>query len=160
MKSDTLKQQIKSHPFFQSMVPEHVDILADCATEASYPAGAFLFHEGEPANTFYMVLTGRIALEAHELANGTALVQTLGPGEVLGWSWLLEPFVWHFQARALEPTRVIKLNGGHLLAKAEKNRDFGYDLMKRISHMLVQRLQATRHQLFEEKFRYTPAHAD
>ena len=75
-----------------------------------------------------MIESGKVALEAHKPANGATLVQTLGAGDVLGWSWLFPPFVWHFQARAIEPTSVIVLNGAHLLAFAERHPDFGYKL--------------------------------
>ena len=74
-------------------------------------------------------------------------VQTIGAGEALGWSWLFPPFVWHFQARALEPTKAIAFNGAHLLVACEENHDLGYDLMKRVSQVLIQRLQATRKKL-------------
>ncbi len=70
------------------------------------------------------------------------LVQTLGPGEVIGWSWLFPPFIWHFQAQATEPTSTVVLDGGHLLVAAEENPEFGYDLMRRIAQMVITRLQA------------------
>jgi hypothetical protein len=66
---------------------------------------------------------------------------------VLGWSWLFPPFSWHFQARAIEPTTVISLNGAHLLVSAESNHEFGYELMKRVAQVVIRRLQITRKQL-------------
>jgi len=145
--NDSLKAILRAQPFFQGMKPEHLDIIADSATETTFEPDQVLFHEGEPANKLYLIETGRIALEAHEPANGTALVQTLGVGDVLGWSWLFPPFAWHFRARALEPTKAIVLNGAHLLVAAERDHDFGYRLMKRVAQVVIERLQATRRQL-------------
>ena len=109
--NESLKQAIRVHPFFEGMRPEHLDIIASDAKSAKFEAGQMLFHEGEPANQFYLIQSGRITLEAHELAGETVKVLDLGPSEVLGWSWLVPPFTWHLQARALEPTQVIALNG-------------------------------------------------
>ena len=122
-------------------------VLAEGAKAAAFKAGDVLFREGEPANQFFLIQSGKIALETHEPANGTMLVQTLGAGDVLGWSWLFPPFVWHFQARAIEPASVIILSGAHLLATAERRHDFGYELMKRVAQVVIRRLQTTRKQL-------------
>ena len=145
-----LREVIAEHPFFRDMKPEHIDIAARGATEAKFKPGQMLFHEGDPANRFYLIQSGEIALEAHEPADGTVLIQELGPGEVLGWSWLFPPFVWHFQARTVAPTRAIVLSGGHLLAAAEGDHEFGYELMKRVAGVVIQRLQATRKELLAE----------
>ena len=75
------------------------------------------------------------------------LVQTLGAGEVLGWSWLFPPFLWDFQARAAEPTHVVVVSGARLLVTAECNHAFGYELMKRVVKIVIHRLQSTRKQL-------------
>ena len=146
-----LESVIVSHPFFEGMKPEHLEVIAGCATEATFESDQILFREGEPANKFYLIQSGRIALEAHELADGTVPVQELGAGDVLGWSWLFPPFVWHLRARALEPTRAVVLDGAHLLIAAERNGSFGYELMKRVAQVLIQRLQATRKQLLRQQ---------
>ena len=142
-----LNEAITQHAFFHGMKPEHLAVLAAGAKAVQFKAGDVPFREGEPANQFYLIESGKVALEAHEPADGTALVQTLGAGDVLGWSWLFPPFMWHFQARAIEPTSAIVLSGAHLLVTAERNRDFGYELMKRVAQVVIRRLQATRKQL-------------
>jgi CRP-like cAMP-binding protein len=143
----TLNEAIMKHAFFHGMKPEHLAVLTEGAKPASFKAGDVLFREGEPADRFYLIQSGKIALETHEPANGTMLVQTLGPGDVLGWSWLFPPFFWHFQARAIEPVNVIVLSGAHLLVTAERQHDFGYELMKRVALVVIRRLQTTRKQL-------------
>lgn len=146
-----LTDLIARNPFFSNMAPEHLDTVAGCATEVQFRADQIIFREGEPANQFYLIESGRVAVEAHQPADGTALVQTIGPGDVLGWSWLFPPFAWHFRARALEPTNTIVINGAHLLVAAERNRDFGYELMKRVAQVVIRRLQATRKQLLDQQ---------
>lgn len=143
----TLNQEIADHALFQGMKPEHLAVLAQGAKAAGFKTGDRLFRQNEPANQFYLIQSGKVALEAHEPADGTVLVQTLGAGEALGWSWLFPPFAWHFQARATEPTTAIIFSGAHLLTTAESNHDFGYELMKRMAQVVIHRLQATRRQL-------------
>ncbi len=144
---NSVKQIISEHPFFRGMKPEPLDIIAGGATEVTFKPDQILLRQGEPANRFYLIESGRVALEAHEPANGTVLVESIGPGDVVGWSWLFPPFVWHFTARAVEPTRAVVLDGAHLLVTAERNREFGYDLMKRVGQMVIHRLQSTRKKL-------------
>jgi CRP-like cAMP-binding protein len=144
---NTLKDAVTNHPFFHGMKPAHLAALAAGAKAVQFKAGDTLFREGEPANQFYLIEQGRIALEAHEPANGTMLVQTLGAGEVLGWSWLFPPFVWHFRARAVEPVSAIVLSGAHLLIAADRDHEFGYELMKRVAQVVIHRLQSARKQL-------------
>ena len=147
----SIKHRVVAHPFFREMKPEHLDLIAGCATEATFDPEAILFREGEPADRFYLIETGRIALEAHEAADRTARVQELGAGDVLGWSWLFPPFVWHFGSRALAPTSVIVVNGARLLIACHENHDLGYDIMKRVAQIVIQRLQASRKRLLEKK---------
>ena len=146
----TLIKEIAEQALFRTLGAKHLEVLAEGAKEATLRPGQVLFREGEPANRFYLIQSGRIALEAHEPANATALVQNVGPGDVVGWSWLFPPFVWHFQACALEPTKVILLDGAHLLAAAERDHDFGYELLRRIAQVVIHRLQMTRKRLLAE----------
>ena len=147
--SAPVENTIRNHPFFHGMKTHHLAMLSEGATENRYKPGETLFNEGEPANRFFLLQQGNVILEAHEPNDGTAAVQLLGPGDVIGWSWLFPPFTWHLRARALEHSTVIVLDGGRLLGAAEEDHDFGYDLMKRITQVVIQRLQATRRQLFE-----------
>ncbi len=139
------------HPFLAGMDARHLQAFLRGAKEQQFQAGDVIFREGEPANTLYLIESGRVALEAASAGGGGTLIQTLGGGDVLGWSWLFAPFAWHFGARAMEPTRAICCDGGHLLVLAEEHPHFGYDVMKRISQIVIQRLQATRKRLIEEQ---------
>ena len=155
-------KRIESFPCFEGMKLEHLQIIGEHAEEKSFKVGEFIFHEEEPANRCYLIESGCVALEAHEPADGTNLIQVLTKGEILGWSWLIPPFRWHFTARVVEATNAIAIDGAHILVAAEEDHDFGYEIMKRIMQLLIHRLQTTRELLFKpprSEFE-TPVEAD
>jgi CRP/FNR family cyclic AMP-dependent transcriptional regulator len=88
-------------------------------------------------------------LEAFAAQRGPITIETIEAGEVLGWSWLFPPYRWHFSARVVEPTRAIALDGVCLRSKGEADHDLGYELVKRVAQIMMQRLQATRLQLLD-----------
>ena len=145
----TLRESIAEHPFSLGLRPEFIDILAAGAAEAQVQKGDILLREGEPANRFYLIESGHVAVESRRPAVPDALVQTVGPGEALGWSWLFPPFSWHFQARIVEAGRLLVLDGAHLLVTVEQNPEFGYELIKRVARVVIRRLQATRKQIYD-----------
>jgi len=138
---------IAEHPFLRGLKPEHLRLLADSAMRMGYEAGELIFREGDPANRFYLIEQGRVSLESHRTDEASVAVQVIGPGDVLGWSWLFPPYYWHFDARALEPTTAIFFYGTRLREQCEQDHAFGYEMMKRMTQVVVQRLQAARKQL-------------
>ena len=155
---NSLRSVLTAHRFVHGMSPEHLEILCDGARLATFHTDQILFDEGEPANEFYLIQYGKIALEAKQPGGGKVLLQILRDDDVLGWSWLFSPYVWHLRARVLEPTRLIVFNAAHLLATAERDHDFGYGLMKRVVHILITRFQFVRRELLEHySGRLTPA---
>jgi CRP-like cAMP-binding protein len=137
---------IAEHPFVAGLKPEHLRVLADNAMRMHYEPGEFIFREGDPANRFYLIERGKVSLESHNQDKPSVGIQTIGPGDVLGWSWLFPPYYWHFDARALEPTTAIFFYGTRLREECEADHDLGYQLMKRMTAVVIQRLQATRKQ--------------
>src|SRR5436190_1592144 len=119
------------HPFLADMDEDHRQLFLHGAREQQFAANEIIFRERDPANALYLIEAGEVAIETTANGRGTTLIQTLGPGEVLGWSWLFPPFAWHCQARATQPTRAICCSRGHLLVHAEEHPAFGYDLMRR-----------------------------
>ncbi len=140
---------LAEHPFLKGMRPEHLEILADCAMPTRLEAGEWLFREGDVANRFYLIVEGEIALESSVKDRGTIFVQAIGDGDVAGWSWLFPPYYWHFDARVVKPTRAIFLYGTRLREHCEADHDLGYELMKRMSEVIIKRLQITRRQLLD-----------
>jgi CRP/FNR family transcriptional regulator, cyclic AMP receptor protein len=132
------------HPFLAGMNEQYRDMVLHGAHEQEFGPDEIICREGAPANTLYLIESGEVMLEAEDPGREARPIQTLEAGDVLGWSWLFPPFAWHFQARALKPTRVICCDGGHLLVEAEGNSAFGYDVMRRITRVLIQRLEAVR----------------
>lgn len=139
------------HPFLREMDARHAQTFLHGAKQEEFQAGEIIFREGEPANCFYLIESGQVALESTSAGCGAVHVETLGPGDVLGWSWLFPPFAWHFQARAIEPTHALRCDGAHLLVRAEEHPAFGYDLMKRVSQIVIHRLQTTRNRLVQSE---------
>lgn len=137
------------HPFFKGLEPRYLQLIVGCAANVRFDAGQFIFREGEEANQFYIIRHGHVALEISTPERGSLVVQTIGEGEVLGWSWLVPPYRWHFDARAVELTRAIALDGKCVRTKCEEDHDLGYELMKRFAQIVMQRLQATRLQLLD-----------
>lgn len=146
-----LETLLENHPFVKGMKPEHLRILLDSAMKARFDKGELIFREGDVANRFYLLEDGKVILEAGGGEGQPMPIQVIGAGDVLGWSWLFEPFYWHFDARAVEATQCVFLYGTRLREECESNHDFGYELMKRVCRVLIQRLQSTRHQLLELK---------
>ena len=96
-----------------------------------------------------MIRTGRVALEIGAPGRENLRIQTVGPGEILGWSWLISPYRWHFGGIAVLETRAIALDGECLRNKCEKDPVFGYEMLKRLSQVMERRLEATRLQLLD-----------
>ena len=131
-------------PVFAGLDEGHAAQLAGCAQTTGWQAGEMLFREGDPADAFYVVRRGRVALELFVPNRGALTVETIEPGEVVGWSWLFPPFRWHFDGRAVESVRAIAVDGACLRGKCEDDPDLGYDLMRRFSQVMLDRLQAAR----------------
>jgi CRP-like cAMP-binding protein len=144
-----LHSAITTHPFFHDLSERQQDILAECAMQTKFRSGDIIFHQGDVANRFYLIEEGSVALEASQPGHAMIPIQTLGPGDILGWSWLFPPHVWRFSARAVEPTSAIFFHGTWLRARCEQDPGLSDELMRRMARVVVERLQATQLQLVE-----------
>src|SRR6185369_2420333 len=117
---DALEQTIARHAFLTGMSPEQLGVLRASAMRAEFKAGETIFRAGDPANRFYLIEEGKVALKS---PNGEEddVLQTLGPGEVLGWSWLFPPYLWNFDAWAVTDTRAIFFYGTRLREECEQD---------------------------------------
>ncbi|MBI4659335.1 MAG: cyclic nucleotide-binding domain-containing protein [Verrucomicrobia bacterium] len=138
-----LESLIAQHPFFDGMPPNHLKILAESAMLTKFEENQLVVRAGDVANRFYLILEGKVALESAGEDGEAILIQTLEPGDELGWSWMFLPYHWHFDARAIEATKAIFFYGTQVRARCEEDHDLGYELMKRITQVLVKRLEAT-----------------
>src|ERR1700722_985805 len=117
--SDSKEALLTKHPFLEGLDPHQIRLLKDCAIEVHFQPGELIFREGDPANRFYLIQKGRVALESSAGGRGINFIQEVGAGEVLGWSWLFPPYYWHFDARAIEPTQAVFLYGTPLREECE-----------------------------------------
>lgn len=145
----TLTQLLAEHEFLGDLDPAFLDLLAEHARAVRVPAGGRIFTEGDPADTCWLVVEGRAALELGATGRGVAVLATVGPGQLLGWSWLFPPFRWHFDARAVTEVLAVVLDGPAVRDRCEADPRFGYELMKRFTELSIHRLQATRLQLLD-----------
>ncbi|MCL4812384.1 MAG: cyclic nucleotide-binding domain-containing protein [Vicinamibacteraceae bacterium] len=143
----TLEQLLAEHPFFSGLAPDHLKLFAGCAVTLRVDSGEFLFREGELARSFFVVRHGSIAITSVTPQEGLVTIQTLDEGDILGWSWLLPPYRWHFGARALEPAALISLDATCVRTKCEHDHEFGYEIMRRFAQVMASRLEATHLQL-------------
>jgi CRP-like cAMP-binding protein len=144
----TLLAVLKTHPFVEEFQPEHIDRLRTMAREVHFASDQTIFSEGDDAHDFYLIVSGRVALEMQE-PDHVLRVQTLGAGDELGWSSILMGRGKYFQARALEPVDALAFDGPQLLAACRDDKGFGFALMYRMLGVVSERLQATRLQLHD-----------
>jgi CRP/FNR family cyclic AMP-dependent transcriptional regulator len=140
---------LREHAFFQGLDPEVIKMFAPFADQVQYEAGQMIYKEGDNADQFLLIRHGKVAIEVFSGGRGSHTIQTVGPGEVLGWSWLFPPYRRRFDARALELTRAIALDGKSLREKAAADHRLGYELLVRFSRVVVERLQAATIQLID-----------
>jgi CRP/FNR family transcriptional regulator, cyclic AMP receptor protein len=145
----TIEQYLPDHPFFAGLDADALTLLAGCATNVSLAPGEFLFREGQPASQLFIVRRGRVAIEMHAPAAGTLVVDTADAGDVVGWSWLVPPYIWMFDARAVDATGAVVFDGTCLRGKCEQDPRLGYELMKLVTQVMFRRLTAARIRLLD-----------
>lgn len=146
---ENLERILSEHPFFRDLDKSFLELACGCAKNARFEADQFICHEGEAADHFYLVREGRVALQISAPGRGAATFLTLGPGEVFGVNWLVPPYRWSYDARALERTRAIAMGAQCLRNKCEADPGLGYDIMKRLMPVLIERLHTTRLQFLD-----------
>ncbi len=139
----------ENHPFFKGLKTEYVDLISGCSDIVTFKPGEYIFKEGDAAENFYIIAKGKVNVEIQMPDSHPFSLQSLGEGNVLGWSWFIAPNQWRFSSRAVEKTELIVVDGKPLKKACETNHDLGYEIYKRLVGIFVQRLEATRDQLVE-----------
>lgn len=145
----TVAELLAELPVFAGLGPEQLAAVADCAGTRQACPGEELFREGELANAFYVIRHGAVALEAHAPAGPPLVIETLHEGDVVGWSWLVPPYRWHFDGRAIGEVQAIGFDAACLRGKADADPALGYALLQRFAQLMVERLQAARLRLLD-----------
>ena len=143
-KTEPMAKRVALHPFLAGMNRTHLALLTDCAIAAHFEKGQTILRKGEFAKGFYLIESGEVVLESGEESGEPVVVDTIGPGDSLGWSWMFPPYVWQFTACAVEHIDAIFFYGTTLREYCEKDHSLGYELLKRTSRIMLRRLQATR----------------
>lgn len=140
----TLDELMAESPVFAGLEAQQLALIAGCGKNVVYEAGAVIFREGDPADTFFLLRRGRVMLSTHLPARGDVAVESIEPGDVLGWSWLHEPYRWHFDAVASEDCGAVAFDGACLRDKCAADHELGYVLLNRFAQVMIDRLQHTR----------------
>jgi CRP/FNR family transcriptional regulator, cyclic AMP receptor protein len=146
---ETMEELLGSHPFFAGLGADAMRLIAGCASNVHFAEGEYIFSEAEPASRFYVIRRGRVAMQVHSPARGPLIIDTMDEGEVLGWSWLVPPYRYFSDARAVTPVSATALDGACLRGKCEADSELGYQLLKRVTAVMYHRLQSTRIRLLD-----------
>jgi len=144
---EPMRTRVALHPFLAGMNRSQVALLTDCAMAVHFEKGQIIFREGEMANRFYLIETGKVVLESSERFGNPVIIDMIGPGDLLGWSWMFPPYTWRLTARAVEPTSAIFFYGTILREYCERDCSLGYQLFKRMAPVMIKRMQAARRKM-------------
>lgn len=148
MKED-LSGVLSEHAFVSGLSEEYVKFLTGCTANVKFQPREFLFREGDAANVLYLVREGQAAIQVYSPGKGTTTLATIGPNEIAGWSWVVEPYVSHFDVVAISTVRAISVNAQCLRKKCQSDPEFGYQMLARMTKVMEHRLEATRLQLLD-----------
>jgi CRP-like cAMP-binding protein len=146
---ETLEPILVAHPFLKGLDESYLKLIVGCASNVRFEAGEYIFREGEEADNFYIIRHGQVALEISAAERGHIIIESLGEGDVMGWSWLVPPYRWHYDAQATMLTRAIALDGKCLRKKCDADHSFGYELLSRFFPVLMDRLKHAQMQLMD-----------
>jgi CRP-like cAMP-binding protein len=149
MVQENMLTALASHDFLQGLKEPLLVELAECAQRVTIRAGQHLGRTREKADAFYLIEKGKVGIEIPRANESHLCIQTLGAGDIVGWSWLVPPHLWQFDARAVEPVQALELDARKLYSKCEADSELGYQLLKRLVKVISGRLGATRRELLE-----------
>ncbi|GAB3648915.1 Crp/Fnr family transcriptional regulator [Streptomyces sparsus] len=132
-----------------SLPPEHSRRLRSLGREVSFPAEARIFEEGHSADRFWIIHTGSVTLDQHVPGRRPQVLETVGHGELLGWSWMFRPYVWHMGAEAGSPVRALEFDAAEVRALCEHDHELGYALALAVGEIISHRLQRSRSRLLD-----------
>lgn len=144
----SIRQTLAATRMFGNLTPDQLSEIAALGEEVEFADRAVLMVEGEPANSLFLIREGFVALET-EAPSGLITIETLHNGDPVGWSWLFEPYLTHFDARSRGVTLAVRFDAAALRERCRQEPALGYELMRSFASVIVERLQATRLQLLD-----------
>lgn len=145
--TSSIEQRLAEHPFLEGLNQPQIALLAKAAIPTEFQPNELIFSRGEPANGFYLIESGSIALESPQPNAAPVVIETIHAGEPLGWSWLFPPYRWQFSARAVERGTAVCIAGIALREHRDEDLTLSHELFKRMSRVMVHRLQTAREKL-------------
>jgi CRP/FNR family cyclic AMP-dependent transcriptional regulator len=150
MNNPSTAEYLSAHEFFSEFSDDVLKFLCESSSTREIKKGEILFRQGENADKFYVVRSGRISIQIPAIMGPVLEIQTLGKDQVLGWSWLISPYKWNFQTRAEEDSELLQFDGTAILARCEQDPQFGYELLKKFAGLMSERLNAARQKMMDE----------
>ena len=150
MNNQSITEYLSAHEFFSEFSDDVLKFLCECSSTREIKKGQILFLQGEHADKFYVVRSGRISIQMPAIMGPTLEIQTVDEDQVLGWSWLISPYKWNFQTKAEEDSELLQFDGAAILARCEQEPKFGYELLKKFAGLMSVRLNAARQKMMDE----------
>ncbi|OGR60317.1 MAG: hypothetical protein A2X36_07975 [Elusimicrobia bacterium GWA2_69_24] len=141
MNKKDLSSILAAHRFLKDMPKAHLDLLTGCAANIRVEPEDYLFKAGQGADRFYLIRQGRVRIELPSGGKRAVVIQTVSEGELLGWSWLIPPYEWHLSAKAEDAVLAIAFDGNCLRNKMQTDHDLGYEVYRRFSEIMSERLE-------------------
>ena len=146
---DELLKALQQHPFTSDLHIDHLAKLAHCCRFTRVYTDNYVFRENQKADRFYLLQSGTVMLETEQQKSRTTSIQTVGSGKLLGCSWVFEPHIWRFDARALSPTEMIEFDANKVRSLFAEDHELGFQLLRRVIKATFERLESTRFQLLD-----------
>lgn len=150
MEASRIREHIQNQSLLGGLPSSVIDELVDAATAQTHDTGTILFRYGDAASSFYVLTSGRVVMEVPAIQGPNLELHEIGPGELLGWSWLIAPYKWSFQARVRETSELIAFDGERIRARCEADHEFGYAILSRFTSLMSQRLEAARCEMMRQ----------
>ena len=150
MSNQSITEYLSAHEFFSEFSDDVLKFLCECSSMREIKKGQILFRQGEHADKFYVVRSGRISLQMPAIMGPPLEIQAVDEDQVLGWSWLISPYKWNFQTKAEDDSELLQFDGAAILARCEQEPKFGYELLKKFAGLMSVRLNAARQKMMDE----------
>jgi CRP/FNR family transcriptional regulator, cyclic AMP receptor protein len=150
MLNQSTAEYLSEHDFFSGFDDGILKFLCDCSSEFAIKKGQILFRQGENADKFYVIRSGLISIQMPAIMGPSLEIQTLRKDQVLGWSWLISPYKWNFQAMPEEDSELLMFDGTAILARCDQEPKFGYELLKKFTVLMSKRLDVARQKMMDE----------
>jgi CRP/FNR family cyclic AMP-dependent transcriptional regulator len=149
MSKESINAIISENLFFKHFTPGEIDLLVKHSAFVSFNEGEYLLTARQEAKGFYFIIGGSVSIQVFSHEHGILEIETIQDGEFLGWSWLVSPYVYHYDAVAFEKTKAIYFDAVALKREMDHNHEFGYKIYKLFTPVIVERLQASRLSILE-----------